>query len=463
MASILGCLCLLASVTVALTTPQRRDTVTAVVNFGDNTGSPAHLASGTLYGLPDDTTQIPSTFFSDICWNYERAGGAQDPGNTGWIGGLASYEARFATVLDNYETTRANDGTFILLIHDLWGADGTQSSSAPYPGDDGDWTSWDEYLAQLFSDLNANSMTTDLVVDIWNEPDLGTTFWGRTQEQYLEMWGRTYYAFRAEYGTAVLLSGPATAGEPVSSTWWDAWASFVASNDSVPDQYAWHMESGGGDLGSAYAGLLSIQETYGLPAKPVNINEYGVYDEQVPAGSAWWISQLERINAHGLRGNWLSGDELHDFMASLISKPDNPDNGDYSATASGYYPNGDYQLYKYYCQEMTGYRVATTPSTDLKLDAYATVGTTAKVMVGVRVATGTWTLQLDDLSAIGLPTSGTLNVQTWGFPVASDVHYGEVDGPTDLGVYGHAYTDNTVSFPVYQTDETTAYVFEFSL
>lgn len=269
--------------------------------------------------------------------------------------------------------------------------------------------------------------------------------------------------YSAKYGTSVLLSGPATAGEPISSTWWNAWASFVAANGSVPDQYAWHMEGGGGDLLSAQAGLIAIQKTYGLPSKPININEYGVFDEQVPAGSAWWISQLERINAHGLRGNWLSGYELHDFLASLLSKPDNPDNGDYSATAAGYYPNGDYQVYKYYYQNMTGYRVGTTPSTDLKLEAYATVGTTAKVMVGVRVATGTWTLQLNDLSAIGLPTSGTLNVQTWGFPVASDVHYGEVDGPTNLGIYGHAYTGNTVSFPVYQTDETTAYVFEFNL
>lgn len=92
-------------------------------------------------------------------------------------------------------TTRANGGTFILLIHDLWGADGTQSSTAPYPGDDGNWTSWDSYLTQLFSDLNANDMTADLVVDIWNEPD-GSAFWAPAQEQYLEMWGRTYYRWR---------------------------------------------------------------------------------------------------------------------------------------------------------------------------------------------------------------------------------------------------------------------------
>lgn len=42
----------------------------------------------------------------------------------------------------------SHGGTFILLIHDLWGADGTQGSSAPYPGDNGDWSSWDNYLTR---------------------------------------------------------------------------------------------------------------------------------------------------------------------------------------------------------------------------------------------------------------------------------------------------------------------------
>lgn len=99
-------------------------------------------------------------------------------------------------MLDNYVTTRQYGGTFIFLIHDLWGADGTQNSSAPYPGDNGNWASWDSYLTQVFADINAHSMATNLVIDIWNEPDLGTVFWGRTQEQYLEMWGRTYYKIR---------------------------------------------------------------------------------------------------------------------------------------------------------------------------------------------------------------------------------------------------------------------------
>jgi hypothetical protein len=103
---------------------------------------------------------------------------------------------RFASALSNYKTAREHGANFIFLIHDLWGADGTQNSSAPYPGDDGDWTSWDNYLTRLFSDIKSNSMTGGLIIDIWNEPDL-SAFWNREQSQYLEMWGRTYYKFRS--------------------------------------------------------------------------------------------------------------------------------------------------------------------------------------------------------------------------------------------------------------------------
>lgn len=188
---------LLMAATGAVASPlhlQVRDSVTAVVNFANNTGAPQHLAAGTLYGLPDAINQIPSHFFSDMAWNYERAGGAQTPGK-GWIWGLAQYKERFATVLDNYRTTMEHDGSFIFLIHDLWGADGTQNSSAPYPGDNGDWTSWDEYLTQVISDMRSNSMLTKMIIDIWNEPD-GSGFWNRSQDQYLQMWGRTYYRLR---------------------------------------------------------------------------------------------------------------------------------------------------------------------------------------------------------------------------------------------------------------------------
>jgi hypothetical protein len=97
--------------------------------------------------------------------------------------------------LSNYKTARQHKANFIFLIHDLWGADGTQNSSAPYPGDNGDWTLWDEYLTQWISDMNANDATVALSIDIWNEPD-GIDFWNAPQSQYIQMWGRTYHRLR---------------------------------------------------------------------------------------------------------------------------------------------------------------------------------------------------------------------------------------------------------------------------
>jgi len=211
---------------------------------------------------------------------------------------------------------------------------------------------------------------------------------------------------------------------------------------------------------ATYKGILS---TYGLSTtKQININEYATYDEQVPCGAAWWISQLERVNALGLRGNWLSGTQLHDFMAGLLGKP-NAGTSSYSATAAGYWPAPEFNVYKYYNQNMTGHRVSVTPTPDTNGDLFAVVGSDkVRLLVGARITTGTWGIQLNSLTSLGLPSSGTLTIQTWGFPGNSD-HFTEVDAPTNLGLYDHPYTGGAVQFPVYQTDALTAYAFEFAV
>jgi len=202
----------------------------------------------------------------------------------------------------------------------------------------------------------------------------------------------------------------------------------------------------------------------GLPAKPINIDEYATLPEQVPAGSAWWISQLERINAHGLRGNWQDGLELLDLMANLVSKP-TAGTSTYNPTGTGYFPVGDWQLYHYYFTNMTGFRVGTLPSADLKLDSYATIGPDkVRVLVGVRITIGTWQVTINDLTAVGLPAAGTLSIQTWGFPVSTtNEHFGEVAAPSNLGIVAHTYSGNSVTFPIFQVDTTTAFAFEFNL
>jgi hypothetical protein len=142
----------------------------------------------------------------------------------------------------------------------------------------------------------------------------------------------------------------------------------------------------------------------------------------------------------------------------LLSKP-NAGTSSYSATATGYFPVGDYQVYKYYNLNMTGYRVGTTPSADLILDTYATVGLSlVKILCGARIETGTWQITVNDLSSVGLATSGTLDIHTYEF--YTNGYYGEVDAPKDLGWYEHTYSGNSVTFPIYQVNTTTAYAFE---
>jgi hypothetical protein len=157
----------------------------ATVDLSKTTGPAQVLASGWIYGFPDNNTgadtSIPERFIREVKFGASRAGGAQTP-TLGWISGYKSYVPRFNSTLSNYRTTRKYNGTFVLLLHDLWGADGKKINL--YPGDNSNWTETDAFLTQLTKDLVANDMLDNLVLDIWNEPDL-EMFWARSWDQFL--------------------------------------------------------------------------------------------------------------------------------------------------------------------------------------------------------------------------------------------------------------------------------------
>jgi hypothetical protein len=260
----------------------------------------------------------------------------------------------------------------------------------------------------------------------------------------------------------VQISGPTLATAPVSdNTWWTNWLAQIAGNDTIPEQYAYHLErdtdDSTNDLQNTNSTLTALLKTYGLPERQININEYGNVAEQIPAGAAWWISRLERYDAFGLRGNWLSGWNLHDLFANLLTKKSDP--LDYNATDYASAP--EYQVYKYYNLKMTGERVETLGTGDRLFDVYATVDSDkVRILSGARITTGDWQITVENMSAVGLPTEGSVDIQTWGF--AGTSVYEEVDAPSDRGIVSHTYSGNTLTFPIYQTDTSTAWAFEFS-
>lgn len=261
----------------------------------------------------------------------------------------------------------------------------------------------------------------------------------------------------------VLISGPSLAFRPLSDNpWWTTWLAQISGNRTIPDQYSYHLEgittAIDNDLQTTNATLRALLQQYDLPERQININEYANPSEQIPAGAAWWISRLERYDALGLRGNWLSGYALHDLFANLLAKY----NGAFNYTATDYAPAGEYQVYKYYNLNMTGDRLQTTGTGDRQLDCYATYdheSKKAKVLVGARFVAGLWYVTLENLSTLGLPASGNLTIQTWGFPGATV--WTIVQAPTDLGLHTHAYDGDFLTFPIFQNDQTTAYAFEF--
>lgn len=113
---------------------------TATVTLSKPSDRPEHIASGMIYGIPAKPNQIPSEFYTGMGFRWNLAGAAQSS-TTGWMGGVADFNTRFQDTLGEYSTTRKHGGEFQLRISDLWGADGSETTGDPFPGDNGNWTS----------------------------------------------------------------------------------------------------------------------------------------------------------------------------------------------------------------------------------------------------------------------------------------------------------------------------------
>ncbi|KAJ7288525.1 hypothetical protein C8J57DRAFT_1494817 [Mycena rebaudengoi] len=383
------------------------------VDLAVNWGTPVRRASGILYGVPNTKNQIPSNFYTGMGVNYVSAGGAQFTGSSGWITG--GYTGRFQNVLSNFQTARQFNAQFILKMSDLWGADGTQSSSAIYPGDNNNFAEYQRYLTQLVADLKAN----------------GTNLAG------------------------VPIAGPALANMPSSSnTWWTSFLSRVKADGTAPDVYTWHHEGSStdvnNDLQTTQPAMVNLLNSFGLAIGEFIIDEYANPSEAKSRFSSMVDSQIRA-----------------DYLSGLLWK-----------SGSTYFPNGIWQVYQYYATSMTGHRVATTGSTDRLMDNFAVVGTNiVRILVGGRLVTGpipsivffsfshriqSRHLLIDDqnLSAVGLATAGTINVRTRQFSFAGT--QGQEGAPTDLGLVAHTYTGNVLTFPIFQTNTQTTWAFEFS-
>jgi hypothetical protein len=402
------------------------------VDFSVANAAPTYRASGWIYGMTENGTNPPDNYYRDVKFQAMRAGGAQLPGG-GWVGG--GYDRRWNATRAQAQRTAALGGKFVLLDHDLWGADGAAISR--FPGDNGDWSDYDRFLDRLFADVRAAGITVEW--DIWNEPNI-TLFWNRPQSQYFELWKRTYQRIRATF-PGMLIVGPSLAGVPSAGGWWTQYLDYVKANNVVPDVVSWHSLPGDPVANVATANQTLDSRGIAHP-RPYQINEYGASNEQNPGDGAWYIARLERAGADGLRANWAGGQNLHNDLASLLTHN----------SAGQYQTKGEWWVYNFYASQ-TGQIASVTPSTSYDGFATKTSGS-AKFLLGGGRTTGNVAVNLRRLDATsGIVQNNQARVVVQRIPYNSG---GAVAGPVTVQDSTVTLTNNaaTVNLPHSNIDET---------
>lgn len=419
---------------VALAEPAHAADESIAVDFSAGGGTPTYRASGWIYGMTETASAPADHFYRDVRFQAMRAGGAQLDSPGGWVSGR--YDRRWNATRAQLLRTRALGGKFVLLVHDLWGADGYPISR--FPGDNGDWTDYDAFLTRLIGDVRATGAPVEW--DLWNEPNI-TLFWNRPQSQYFAMWQRAYQRIRTAFPAQPIV-GPSLAGVPSTSAgWWTQYLDFVRSSNVVPDIVSWHSLPG--DPVANVAAANASLDARGIPhPRPYQINEYGASNEQNPGDGSWYIARLERAGADGLRANWASGGNLHNDLGNLLVHD----------SAGQHQPKGEWWVYRFYGSQ-TGRIAATTPSGSY--DAFATAASgTAKVLVGGGGTTGNVAVALRRLDATtGIVQGNQVRVLVQRIPYNGG---GAVAGPVTvqnsvLTLSGNAVT---VNIPHTNADDT---------
>jgi hypothetical protein len=425
---------LVAASLLTMPAPAQAADESIAVNFSVAGGSPTYRASGWIYGMTENASAPADHFYRDVRFRYMRAGGAQLDSPGGWVSGR--YDRRWNATRAQLLRTRSLGGEFILLVHDLWGADGYPISR--FPGDNGNWTDYDNFLTRLINDVRATGAPVQW--DLWNEPNI-TLFWNRPQSQYFELWRRTYQRVRAAFPNQLIV-GPSHAGVPSTSPgWWTQYFDFVRANNVIPDIISWHALPS--DPVANVAAANASLGARGIPhPRPYQINEYAASNEQNPGDGSWYIARLERAGADGLRANWAGGGNLHNDLGNLLVRN----------SAGQHQPKGEWWVYQFYGSQ-TGQISSVTPSRSY--DAFATKASgIAKILVGGGGTTGNIAVNLQRLDTTsGIVQNNQVRVIVQRIPYNGG---GAVQGPVTIqnSVVTLSGNGTTVNLPHTNADET---------
>jgi hypothetical protein len=352
---------------------------TVTVDFGTDLGVPDYKATGFLYGLSPDGTLPKDPLLSDLKPKLFRGGAIYYVGmadGAGWVEKgttqgqrEAGYVKRFSSIKAQYDRVMqyGPDVYYYALLSDLWfsGKFRNDTEDSGYPGDNGDWSQWEDFLRRVAADKIENSMD-NMRYDIWNEPESGY-FWpgSRGLERYFQMWKMAVEVLRSADPDAVIV-GPSYGG--FNQTQLSTWLNRTKADNVLPDILDWHFSLD--PVSDVETAKRLLREKNITTIKAITIGEYLLDNdyrrEQYSGHTAWYISRLQKADITGaIHAVWRNVEDgsLNDILTA------------------GLQPKGQWWVYKSYA-DITGTLLEVTASRNIDGVAGINSEKTARIILG---------------------------------------------------------------------------------
>ncbi len=234
-----------------------------------------------------------------------------------------------------------------------------------WPGDEGDWSRWENFLTELVSRIKKNQYK--VVYDIWNEPDGAPHyFWNRPYKQYLEAYRRGALKIRQLDPDAEIMGPSFTHFNKELLEEWVLWAK---QNNVLPDILCWHFP-GSENIDSQVDQMEKFMAQNNIDIDKISIAEMiGPSEKFNPSAAVARFANLERcgpivINAG--KACWADDKEdipMDSYCGCNMGRLNHLLTRDLKRRSMWW-------AYKAYA-DVAGTLVEVTPDTDNKIDAVA--------------------------------------------------------------------------------------------
>ncbi len=304
-----------------------------------------------------------------------------------------------------------------------------------YPDFPYQWVSWSDWLSKVDTMVQARlaaSSVSDIAGwEIWNEPDW--TWNTAAAGSFNAGWVRTYQEIRRLDGVTPIV-GPDLSGW--NASYLQSFLSYAKANNALPDVVSWHeLNHSSASVAADVAAYRAMESSLSISPRPIAIDEYAWTDEvDVPGRVASYVAKFERAGVSAAdRAFW------HEY-------------GTVNGLVTGNnQPTGTWWLYKWY-GDLAGNMVTTTPPAQTGLDGFAAYdGTRRIVNVALGDDSGTDTVRLTGLGALGPTVTATLE------STHAPDRFTAVTAPTTISTTTYTVTNGQLDVPVPNMVATDAY------